>query len=100
MKRITATLAAAAAALLLSSPAMAFHAGGVAECEGCHTMHNSLEGAIRTKGVATAIPLATQYQSGPYLLKANDQSGACLKCHESTPGSYHISTPGVAKRTG
>jgi len=94
MKRITTTLAVAAAALLLSSPAMAFHAGGVAECEGCHTMHNSFEGQpMITKGTLT------QYQSGPYLLKASDQSSACLNCHESTPGSYHISTPGAVVTT-
>ncbi len=88
MKGIKVTLTAAAAALLLSSPAFAFHSGGVAECEGCHTMHNSLEGAA----VATGLP---QYQSGPYLLKANDQSGTCLNCHNSpdtAPSSYHIST--------
>ena len=27
-----------------SSPAMAFHSGGVAHCDGCHTMHNSVDG--------------------------------------------------------
>ncbi len=27
------------------SNAYAFHSGGVAECEGCHTMHNSFEGS-------------------------------------------------------
>ena len=76
MKGIKVTLTVAAAALLLSSPAMAFHSGGVAECEGCHTMHNSLEGAA----VTSALP---QYQSGPYLLKGSDQSSACLNCHNS-----------------
>jgi hypothetical protein len=90
MKRITTTLAVAAAALLMSSPAMAFHSGGVAECEGCHTMHNSLDGAaLISKGTLT------QYQAGPYLLKASDQSSACLNCHEQSPGSYHISTLGA-----
>ena len=52
-------------------------------------MHNSFEGSANVTGLA-------QYASGPYLLKARDQSGACLNCHESAgPGSYHISTPGV-----
>src|SRR6266568_1348168 len=73
--------------------AYAFHSGGVAECEGCHSMHNSYEGAANVTGMA-------QYQSGPYLLKAQDQSGACLNCHEpstadAAPSSYHISTVGV-----
>ena len=89
---------AVASALLISAPAFAFHSGGVAECEGCHTMHNSQDGAA----VATGMQ---QFQSGPYLLKANDPSGACLNCHNSAdtaPSSYHISTdasklgPGLA----
>jgi hypothetical protein len=40
-----------------------------------------------------------QYQSGPFLLKARDQSGTCLNCHESAdtaPTGYHVSTAGVA----
>lgn len=98
MKKTTNVALAVASALLISAPAFAFHSGGVAECEGCHTMHNSLEGAA----VATGLP---QYQSGPYLLKANDASGSCLNCHNSAdtaPSSYHISTdssklgPGLA----
>ena len=71
--------------------AFAFHSGGVAECEGCHSMHNSFEGSANVTGMA-------QYQSGPYLLKAQDQAGACLNCHQAadTVGSgYHISTAGV-----
>lgn len=75
--------------------AYAFHSGGVAECEGCHTMHNSLEGVKMSVGA----------QSGPYLLKGSDQSSTCLNCHNSpdtAPTGYHISTddsiivPGVA----
>src|SRR6266571_5169929 len=98
MRKSTSVVLAVASALLISAPAFAFHSGGVAECEGCHTMHNSQDGAA----VATGMP---QYQSGPYLLKAQDQSGSCLNCHNSAdtaPSSYHISTdasklaPGVA----
>jgi len=75
----------------LTSVAGAFHSGGVAECEGCHSMHNSFEGSANVTGMA-------QYQSGVFLLKAQDQSGACLNCHQAadTVGSgYHISTAGV-----
>src|SRR5512147_3080853 len=92
MKRITASLAVAAAALLLSSPAMAFHSGGVAECEGCHSMHNSFEGSTNVTGRTFA------QGTGIYLLKANDQSGSCLNCHnaaDTKPSSYHISTNGI-----
>jgi hypothetical protein len=54
-------------------------------------MHNSFEGSANVTGMA-------QYQSGPYLLKAQDQSGACLNCHEAPSGSgYHVSTSGVVQ---
>jgi hypothetical protein len=92
MKATTKIAVLAAAALLISAPAaFAFHSGGVAECEGCHSMHNSFEGSANVTGMA-------QYASGPYLLKAQDQSGACLNCHQATEsigGGYHISTGGV-----
>jgi hypothetical protein len=98
MKRITVSLAIAASALLLSSPAMAFHDGGVAHCEGCHTMHNSVNNApISTTLGGKKIPLDT---SGTYLLQGSTQSEACLNCHESTPGSYHISTPANTNTAG
>ncbi len=88
MKKGIKVVLAAASALLISAPAFAFHSGGVGECEGCHTMHNSLEGAA----VTSKLP---QYNSGPYLLIGNDASSACLTCHNSpdtAPSSYHIST--------
>ena len=71
--------------------AYAFHSGGVADCEGCHSMHNSFEGATNVDGTTYG------QGSGPFLLKAQTQSGACLNCHNSadTVGSqYHISTDG------
>lgn len=72
--------------------AYAFHSGGVAECEGCHSMHNSFEGTVNVTG--------TTYGegSGPYLLKAADQSGACLNCHgagRDLNNGYHVSSEGV-----
>lgn len=86
MKKATQVSLAVAASLLISAPAaFAFHSGGVAECEGCHTMHNSLDGAAMT----SATP---QFQAGPYLLQGNDASSACLNCHQGSAGSYHIST--------
>jgi len=66
--------------------AYAFHSGGVAECNGCHTMHNSLE------GVAADADLA-QFSAGPFLLKGTDQSSACLNCHSGPlQQSYHVAT--------
>jgi predicted CXXCH cytochrome family protein len=99
MKATKIVVAAALFSFATAGSALAFHSGGVAECEGCHTMHNSFEGVPVKKEDGTATGLANQYQAGPYLLKANDQSSACLNCHESTPGSYHISTP-TAAHTG
>ncbi len=78
-------------ALTFSSNLGTFHSGGVGACEGCHSMHNSFEGSAELKNMP-------QFQSGPYLLKAQDQSGACLNCHEgldTVPTTYHISTAGV-----
>ena len=74
MKATKILAAAAIFSLATAGSALAFHSGGVAECEGCHSMHNSFEGTANVTGL-------NQYQSGPYLLKANDQSGACLNCH-------------------
>ncbi|MEI6208099.1 MAG: hypothetical protein WCP20_15065 [Desulfuromonadales bacterium] len=90
MKATTKVAVLAAAALLISAPAaFAFHAGGVAACEGCHSMHNSFEG---TTNVTNRSFLQG---TGPYLLKANDQSGACLNCHSSAgAGSYQVNTLG------
>ena len=69
--------------------AEAFHTGGVAECDGCHTMHNSLKGAPMTTAFS-------QYQAGPYLLQGSDQGSVCLNCHQhagdTVPTGYHIST--------
>jgi predicted CXXCH cytochrome family protein len=57
--------------------AYAFHSGGVAECEGCHSMHSPAAG-------------------GYALLVGTDASSTCLSCHEqaglATPSSYHVST--------
>jgi hypothetical protein len=85
-----------ALAVAVSGPpglASAFHSGGVAECEGCHSMHNSLEGSPNVTGRTFA------QGTGPYLLRANDQSGACLNCHHANdpaPNGYHVSTAGIA----
>jgi hypothetical protein len=76
-----------------AAAAYAFHSGGVGECEGCHSMHNSFEGSANVTGRAFA------QGTGIYLLKANDQSSTCLNCHQAAdvgPSSYHISTAGIA----
>ena len=72
------TLALAVIAIAaFTSDGYAFHSGGVAECGGCHSMHNPKAG-------------------GSFLLVGKDQSSACLTCHQKTgdtgPSSYHVST--------
>jgi hypothetical protein len=51
---------------------MAFHDVGVAECAGCHTMHNSQDGAL----VDAAHPAGNAY-----LLNNGNSSDTCLRCH-------------------
>jgi hypothetical protein len=96
--------AVAIAAALVYGQAYAFHSGGVAECEGCHSMHNSFEGSANVgrsiTGGGFQVWRAYGTGSGANLLKATEQSGACLNCHEpnpadTAPSSYHISTIGV-----
>lgn len=93
MKKISILLIAIALISLgLYGTSYAFHDGGVARCEGCHTMHNSLNGtAMRTLGGLT------QYNAGPYLLQGPDATSACLNCHGTgdTTSSYHVSTESV-----
>lgn len=76
MKKGFTLLAAAVLVLGMGSMAYAFHSGGVAECEGCHSMHDG--------------------QSPSNLLVGSDNSSTCLTCHEHAgdtgPSSYHIST--------
>jgi len=84
MKAMKLSLVIMAAALLtlgLSGMAYAFHSGGVAACDGCHTMHG-----VFTPGGAAAIQ-----GKGPNLLVGTDPSSTCLLCHGGVPtGSANI----------
>ncbi len=58
----------------LSSTSFAFHSGGVAECMGCHNIHDA--------------------KSTSALLNNTDISSTCISCHGATgASSYHIVTP-------
>ena len=52
----------------LGGTALAFHDGGVAHCDGCHTMHNSVDGATVTTGA----------DPGTSLTIGSDASSTCL----------------------
>ncbi|MBU1937593.1 hypothetical protein KKG05_09360 [bacterium] len=62
---------------LLTVNAFAFHDGGVAHCNGCHTMHNSEDGAL----VDPDAP-----NGNPYLLIDATASDVCLSCHADGSG--------------
>ena len=72
-------LALLAGMLLISGTAFAFHDGGVAHCDGCHSMHNSADNP--RAGSATSA----------MLMKGSDASSTCLNCHDGS-GRYHINS--------
>lgn len=76
---------AALVAVGVATTAHSFHSGGVAECEGCHSMHSPAAGGVD-------------------LLVGRDPSSACLTCHQGAndtgPSSYHISTAPAALAAG
>jgi hypothetical protein len=88
MKKINLFLGLLAAVLLclgFGVTAQAFHDGGVAHCDGCHTMHNSEDGKSIIEGGTVGV-------TGDSLTKGTDPSSTCLVCHEGT-GYYHVLSP-------
>ena len=73
--------------ITLPQPA-AFHAGGVAPCDGCHTMHGTNLGQPSTTG-------------GSSLLLASDPSSICLNCHAGPggPNSPSVFSPDGSAQT-
>ncbi len=86
MKALKTGLVLLAAVFLvaaLGGTAIGFHDGGVAYCEGCHTMHNSLGGVSNSiHGAGTPGTALNQY-----LLKGTDPSSTCLNCHSQPTGN-------------
>jgi len=84
MKRILLIVAGLGLALLPSSSVLAFHDGGVAQCNGCHTMHNSQNG----------VPVDADHPGGnPWLLKDATPSDVCLSCHATSRGAVFGTDP-------
>ncbi|MBI5058132.1 MAG: cytochrome C [Nitrospirae bacterium] len=72
--KIVFVVLAAALIALGAATAYAFHSGGVAECMGCHNIHDA--------------------KSTSALLAGTDISSTCVNCHgASGASSYHIVTP-------
>jgi predicted CXXCH cytochrome family protein len=61
---------------------IAFHAGGVAACDGCHVMHNAAGGVAKSTNDRAGEP-AWSNHTNAYLLQGSDQSSTCLICHGS-----------------
>ena len=78
------TLALVSVLVLVATPALAFHDGGVAHCNGCHTMHNSQDGAL----VDPDSP-----GGNPWLLVDATPSETCLGCHATGLGASFGSDP-------
>jgi predicted CXXCH cytochrome family protein len=62
----------------IATPAWAFHDAGVADCAGCHTMHNSEDGVL----IDADSPLGNSW-----LLKDATPSDVCLNCHATGLGA-------------
>ncbi len=85
MKKFNLTVCVTAVAILVLgfvSPALAFHDGSVAHCDGCHTMHNSEGGLPIIAGGTVGV-------AGSFLMKGADPSSTCLNCHAGS-GTYHV----------
>ena len=65
----------------VAAPAVAFHDGGVAHCNGCHTMHNSQDGAL-------VDPLSPN--GNGFLLTKADPSTVCIACHDHLDRTFPI----------
>ncbi len=102
-KVLMVIMAAAMVTLGLSGISYAFHDGGVATCDSCHTMHNAsgTTGVMGGHGVKAQTGFSykgasAQFSGNAFLLQGSDQSSTCLNCHANaeTPGSgYHIMSP-------
>jgi len=100
-KVLLVIMAVAMMTLGLSGVSYAFHDGGVASCDSCHTMHNAAGTTGTMAGGKSGGDYAykgstTPFMGNPYLLQGSDQSSTCLNCHavvEAKGGSYHIMSP-------
>ncbi|WP_243371570.1 cytochrome C [Geotalea sp. SG265] len=103
MKSSKILLATALLTFAAAGNALAFHEGGVAYCDGCHTMHNSSGNKAMSGGRNTGLTgwnaagkaSTTQFQGNAFLLQGSDDSSTCLNCHaanDAAPTGYHVMT--------
>lgn len=78
MKKLLIVTTAILFSLCLTGIAFAFHEGGVAHCDGCHSMH-----AGSGNGYFVS--------QGPSLTNGADPSSTCLNCHDGN-ARYHVNS--------
>ena len=96
MKAYKLLILAAAAVLVTGAPALAFHDGGVAACNGCHTMHNSFNGQPMNYNAAGTGPGTPVGQGYTDLLLFQNKSDVCLRCHARDTSGYGVWSPDPA----
>ena len=85
-KHVLAVVLTVGVLAMMATPSLAFHDKGVANCKGCHTMHNSENGV--------AVDATPALNGGnPYLLKDNTPSDVCLSCHATSRGAVWGTDP-------
>ncbi len=60
---------------VIATPALAFHDAGVAHCNGCHTMHNSVDNP------------ADDGTPNQFLLRESNSTDTCVRCHDTSYGN-------------
>jgi predicted CXXCH cytochrome family protein len=60
----------------------AFHAGGVAACDGCHVMHNAAGPGVAKSTLSNSAAAPWTNVTNMFLLQGSDQSSTCLICHQ------------------
>jgi len=80
-------LAAAVAFAFAFGNAYAFHDGGVADCDGCHVMHNASSGASVVTHGAPGVAQRSN-TTNAFLLQGSDQSSTCLICHNGPKAAF------------
>ena len=85
--KLSSLAIAAILAMGFTGNALAFHDGGVANCDGCHTMHNSYKGLTMSDPSAGAVLVGNAY-----LLQGSDPSSTCLICHNGTGNAPAVNT--------
>lgn len=79
------------AAVVVAAPTWAFHDGGVAQCNSCHTIHNSENGQPRNFNADGTGPGTAVGFGWPDLLLWENATDVCLDCHGGAR-SYNVFT--------